>query len=89
MTPDVIRAHRHCKWHREEVLASELCGCFYCCETFPPSEIKEWWDESVFDGIGQTAICPRCEIDAVIGSESGYPLTSEFLKGMHLEWFEK
>ncbi len=78
-------AHRYSSGHREEVLASESCGCFYCRETFPPSEIEEWIDE--VDGVGTTALCSRCGIDSVIGSRSGFPLTPEFLREMHDYWF--
>jgi len=85
VTRDAIRAHRHSIRHREEILASKSCGCFYCCETFPSSQIAEWTDE--WEGVGQTAVCPRCGIDSVIGSESGYPVTREFLKEMHDHWF--
>jgi hypothetical protein len=85
MTPDVVRAHRHSTRHREEVLASEACGCFYCCTTFSPGEIKQWTD--AWEGVGQTALCPRCGIDSVIGSESGHPVTVEFLQAMHARWF--
>ena len=85
MTPDFISAHRHSIGHRDEVLASATCGCFFCCETFPPSEVTEWTDES--DDVGQTALCPRCGIDSVIGAASGYPLTPEFLRRMHDHWF--
>jgi hypothetical protein len=55
--------------HRDEILGSEVCGCFYCPAVFPPSKIKEWVDTK--DGIGQTALCPKCDIDSVIGSNSG------------------
>ena len=85
VTPDYIRAHRHCSHHREEVLASQQCGCFYCCSIFAPSEIETWID--VWEGVGQTAMCPYCGIDAVIGSESGYPITPEFLNQMKSYWF--
>jgi hypothetical protein len=85
VTPDYIRAHRHCGQHRDEILASSECGCFYCCAIFPTSEIEEWVDD--WDGIGQTAICPRCGIDAVIGSESGYPIDISFLTEMKQHWF--
>jgi hypothetical protein len=85
VTPDIIRAHRHSSRHREEVLASEQCGCFYCCTIFRPSEIEDWTDE--WEGVGQTALCPRCGIDSVIGSESGYPVTPEFLAAMKAHWF--
>jgi hypothetical protein len=83
-TPDHIRAHRHSSFNREELLASELCGCFSCCTTFPPSKIQEWADRG--SGIGQTAVCPKCGIDSIIGSESGYPLTDEFLARMNQHW---
>jgi hypothetical protein len=88
MTPDHIRAHRHSSYHRVEVLASELCGCFYCKALFPPSEIEEWTDVSEVYPDGNTAICPKCWIDSVIGSEAGYPLTQEFLERMRQHWFE-
>jgi hypothetical protein len=84
-TPDIIRAHRHSSHHRAEVLAGERCRCFYCCAVFAASEIEEWTDE--WEGIGQTALCPRCGIDAVIGAESGYPVTHEFLAAMKAHWF--
>jgi hypothetical protein len=34
-----------------------------------------------------TARCPRCGIDSVIGSASGYPITREFLQTMKSYWF--
>jgi hypothetical protein len=84
-TPDMIRAHRHSSCHRTEVLASQQCGCFYCCKVFAPSEIADWTDE--LEGVGQTALCAHCGIDSVIGSESGYPITTEFLMTMKKQWF--
>jgi hypothetical protein len=78
-------AHNRSSKHRDEVLGSEHCGCFFCCETFPPSEIKDWVDE--VKGIGTTALCPRCAIDSVIGSRSGFALTPEFLREMYDYWF--
>src|SRR5262245_23620423 len=85
VTPDIIRAHRHGIRHRDEVLSSDVCGCFYCCAQFPPSEIKDWTD--AYEGVGQTALCPICRIDSVIGSASGYPITTAFLRSMHEHWF--
>ncbi len=35
----------------------------------------------------QTALCPFCEIDSVIGESCGYPITREFLSGMNEYWF--
>ena len=85
MTPDDVRAHRHSSRHRGEILDSRMCGCFHCCETFAPADVTEWTDER--DGVGQTAFCPRCGIDSVIGSASGYPITHDFLKQMQERWF--
>ena len=84
---DYIEAHEHCIYHREEILSSKLCGCFYCLEIFPPSEISNWVDVPEDNNIGQTALCPKCMIDSVIGDKSGYPITKEFLNKMKEYWF--
>lgn len=84
-TPDYVRAHKQSMGNRDEVLASERCGCFYCLQIFLPADVNEWTDEK--EGVGQTALCPRCGIDAVIGSESGYPITADFLRLMKEHWF--
>lgn len=84
-TSDYIRAHRHSSNHREEVLASQICGCFYCLKTFSPSQITEWVDK--WQNVGMTALCPQCGIDSVLSSESGYPITIEFLRKMRQHWF--
>ena len=86
-TPDYVRAHKHSMRNRDELLLSERCGCFYCGAMFPPTEVKDWTDER--EDIGQTALCPRCGIDAVIGSKSGYPITIDFLGLMRAHWFQK
>jgi hypothetical protein len=63
--------------HRAAILASDLCGCYYCQQTFPPAAIEEWVDD------GKTALCPKCGIDAVIG---GAP-TAEGLARLYRQWF--
>jgi hypothetical protein len=78
---DTTTAHEYSANHRSQVEASDVCGCFYCTLTFKPSEIKEWVDRD------DTALCPHCGIDAVIGSKSGAPLTQEFLSEMRQRWF--
>lgn len=82
---DVIGAHTHSIEHRDAILASERCGCFYCLAMFSPSEIVDWVDQD--DGVGTTALCPRCGIDSVIGSSSGFPIDADFLRAMHAHWF--
>jgi len=87
-----IDAHKHSTCHQVEILASEVCGCFYCLANFRPTEILDWVEEppDVTDGvspIGETALCPKCGIDSVIGTASGYPVTKEFLTRMKEHWF--
>ena len=87
---DIIAAHTHCSLHRAEILRSTICGCFYCLAIFRPSEVQDWIEEPPKFGIsasGKSALCPRCGIDSVIGSSSGYPITVEFLTRMKEHWF--
>lgn len=84
---DIIAAHKFSSQHRRELIAGGvICGCFHCCKTFDPSLIDEWVDENE-SGVGQTAMCPLCGIDSVIGSCSGFPITTEFLTNMKVPLF--
>jgi hypothetical protein len=77
-----IEAHSHCSDNRDALTVSEAAGCFYCCEVFQPSEIDVWVDD------GRCAICPRCGIDSVIGTASGFPVADvRFLEKMREIWF--
>lgn len=76
----VIRAHSHCYHNIAEVRKSSLCGCFYCISTFSQERIEQTTDE------GQTALCPICCMDTVIGSASGFTLSRPFLAEMHRYW---
>lgn len=85
--PDTVAAHQFSSLHRSELAADGVvCGCFHCCKNFSFSQIDEWVDADA-SGEGQTAMCPMCEIDSVIGSCSGYPITCEFLREMRKVWF--
>jgi hypothetical protein len=48
---------------------------------FPPTDVTHWIDEE------QAAMCPKCDIDSVIGSASGFPIDARFLKQMDADWF--
>jgi hypothetical protein len=76
------QAHRHSSRHREELRRSGRCGCFYCLAVFQYQDINEWTDD------GQTACCPVCNIDSVLGDASGFYLSEDFLRAMHDRWFE-
>lgn len=82
-------AHKHCVNNRNEIMASDVCGCFYCLKTFTPSEIDSWLKENIAEKETDphTALCPYCNIDSVIGSKSGYPIDEIFLSEMNKLWF--
>ena len=83
---DHIQAHAHSAQHRKAILKSEQCGCFHCMAIFHPSEVVDWTDEENEEGAA--ALCPKCGIDTVIGSESGYPIETAFLRKMRRHWFD-
>jgi hypothetical protein len=74
-------AHKLSMHNRQAVQSSQLCGCFYCLKTFPPTDVVEWVDEE------DTALCPKCGIDSVIGSAPDIEITQDFLKSMKKRWF--
>ena len=85
--PDYIAAHKFSIRHRAQIESSHVCACFHCKKTFTPDEIMDWIDDSAPGMPGETALCPRCGIDSVIGSAAGFPLTAEFLAAMNRHWF--
>lgn len=54
-------------------LFKELC--------FNLSQITDWCDDE------NTALCPYCGMDSILGESSGFPINEQFLIGMHKEWF--
>ncbi len=64
--------------NRDALLKSTICGCHLCRRVFSSSEIHDWTDEDG-QGIGQTALCPRCGLDGVLGDAQSEPNTSAFL----------
>jgi hypothetical protein len=74
-------AHGFSSRHREKLEHDEVCGCFHCQKIFSPSLIVEWVDDE------NTAVCPFCGIDSIIGVSSGFPITKNFLMKMHNVWF--
>lgn len=77
------QAHAHSFENRKAIEASGQAGCFYCESVFPAAEVTAW----LHDKGGDTAQCPRCTIDAVIGDASGFALTPAFLREMKARWF--
>ena len=70
--------------NRSLLKGSKECGCYYCCKVFSPSLIEDWLEEEV----GDTALCPFCGIDAVIGDKSGKEFMEQaFLEKLREYWF--
>lgn len=66
----------------KEVLSkAKLAGCFHCTEIFPVSEIVEWVDDK------DTALCPKCGVDSVLGDNQGYPLNKQSLEFIYKDRF--
>ena len=80
----LLAAHKASIHHHDAVRRSGVAGCFYCLRTMRSGEISEWVDPQAEQ---TTALCPYCGIDSVIGDDSGFPVTPEFLKAMQARWF--
>lgn len=76
-----ITAREHAARHRVELEASATCGCFSCFRRFPTADIKAWVEDN------QTALCPHCGLDTVLGSASPYQLSDQFLRRMNQHHF--
>lgn len=76
---ELQKYHKLSSDHRKEVLRVAYVCCFYCLQNYKPKEIKEWCDK------GETALCPKCGIDAVLPFHMG----TEALQEMHDRWFKK
>lgn len=79
-------AAKHSLCNYNEIQKSVNCGCYYCQSIFKADEIQP--DEDIMPDVGgYTVICPYCGIDAVIGDQSGFPITAEFLTALHDLYF--
>lgn len=80
------QVHSKAAHNRTEIGSSSICGCFHCCKSFAAKDVVTWIKER--KGGDDTAMCPHCGIDSVIGDASGYPVTDdEFLHQMKAYWF--
>ncbi|HAX75894.1 MAG TPA: cytoplasmic protein [Cyanobacteria bacterium UBA11372] len=78
---DIRLASQYSIYNRKQVEASEKAGCYYCLSIFSPEEISDYCDD------GTTVLCPKCGIDSVLGSQSGYTIDLATLKKLKQYWF--
>ena len=67
--------------NKKQLEMSNKCGCFGCVKIFEPSEIKEYIPGE------DTAVCPYCGTDSILGDYSGFDITEEFMREMNEEMF--
>jgi hypothetical protein len=77
----VMELQRKSSRDREWILKSKICACFRCFAEFEATRITEWIDK------GETALCPICTVDSVIGF--GEAVDHELLHQMHRRWFSE
>lgn len=80
-------AHKHSFCNAQEIQDSSLAGCFYCLEIIKSEDIDSEQFINEDDG-QQTAWCPKCGIDALLGDASGLPIKTEFLSAMRDKFFD-
>ncbi len=92
------QAHHHGFRNKGELAHSLVCVCIYCKDTFAFSDIDWWVNDRPGPGSGEpagspfveteTAVCPNCHVDLVIGDASGLPVTDKaFVDAIHERWF--
>ena len=83
MVSEINRKDVYAAGRKEVIDRSDWCVCFYCFSRFYIDEIVEWCDDD------NTAICPCCGIDTVIGSEVAGKMSTRTLKELHTDGFGK
>lgn len=80
---ELEKAHKHSFKNKDEVAKSIKCVCFHCFRTFPPKEIETYLGEN--DG-KETALCPYCMCDTIIGDASGITLSDDLIDAIAYEY---
>ena len=95
MKNDLLVAYRFLTSNWTQVQASTMCGCCNCMQTFSPQDIVAWTGLN-FEDIDneaainkQTALCPQCGGESVLGNGSGFPVDPDFLGQMNEAWFQR
>ncbi len=92
---ELLAAYHYLGKNWKQIQDSRQCGCCNCLEIFPPDQIVGWTgldmdnfnDPAAVDK--QTAMCPRCGSESVLGDKAGYPITPSFLVRMNEAWFQR
>lgn len=74
--------HRKSIGNKARLADAKHCGCFFCLSHFAMAELEYCDDED-----DQTAVCPRCGIDSVIGEYEDQRVPDDLLKAMKERYF--
>ena len=92
---ELLAAYRYTTNNYAQIEASTTCGCCHCVQIFKPADIVGWTGltvENIEDPkaiAAQTAMCPHCGSDAVLGDGCGFPINANFLARMNEAWFQR
>lgn len=75
------KLHAHSSHNKVLILVSDRCVCFHCQAMMDHGEITEYVDN------GQTALCPKCGVDAILPDSIEETIDSQTLKDMQEYWF--
>jgi len=78
---DMRKAHKFANdnlWYLHE---EQECVCIYCLSRFNSKDIEDYY-------MDDTACCPVCWVDGVIGEKSGYSFDDDEARMMHDFFFK-
>ena len=78
---DMRKAHKYTNENYKMLQHEQNCRCIYCRKEFSSLRIDEYTGDN-------TALCPMCGIDAVIGELSGYKFDDDEALMMHTFFFK-
>jgi hypothetical protein len=78
----LIMLQRQSIGNKARLADAKDCGCFFCLSHFPASAAEYWDDEG-----GETAVCPECGIDSVIGEYDDERVSDDLLRAMKERFF--
>ena len=75
------KLHAYSSHNKKLIDTADKCYCFYCKSSMQKDEIKNYIDD------GQTALCPKCEIDAIIPDSIDDTVDEQMISEMNEYWF--
>ena len=61
---------------------SKVAGCYYCLKLYDASLINEYVDIE-----DDTAVCPYCHVDSVLGDADGLPKENTTIYLQYMRWY--